>query len=394
MRRPRALGACLLTLGLGLSGVLTAGPAGAEPSAGSTPAVADHSARAAGGFQVTRRVRGLDHPWDVQSIGRGALLITERAGRLTRVKGSSVRRVRFPTGRIFVGGETGLMGLQVDPQFTRNRRIYTCQGWRTGGGSHDIRVIAWRLNKAETKVTRARTLLTGLPSTSGRHGGCRLLITRDGSLVVGTGDAAVGTNPRNLDSLGGKTLRIDRFTGRPAAGNPWRSAAGKRRYVTTFGHRNVQGLAQRRDGSIWSVEHGSFRDDEVNLLVNGGDYGWHPVPGYNEQVPMTDQSLPGQQVGARWRSGTPTIATSGASFVYGKQWGGLEGTLAVAALGGERMLFMRFAAGGRLLSTRTPAALRRFGRLRAVTQSPDGSLLVTTDNGDGRDAVLRIRKRR
>ena len=88
-----------------------------------------------------------------------------------------------------------------------------------------------------------------------------------------------------------------------------------RRYVHTYGHRNVQGLAQRADGSLWSVEHGSDRDDEVNLLVNGGDYGWNPVPGYNESVPMTDQGLPGTQIDAKWSSGYPTVATSGGTFV-------------------------------------------------------------------------------
>ena len=83
--------------------------------------------------------------------------------------------------------------------------------------------------------------------------------------MVGTGDAAHGRNPRNLKSLGGKTLRLDRFTGRPFAGNPWANSPNRRkRYVFTYGHRNVQGLAQREDGSLWSVEHGSYRDDEVN----------------------------------------------------------------------------------------------------------------------------------
>ena len=90
------------------------------------------------------------------------------------------------------------------------------------------------------------------------------------------------------------------------------------RYVHTYGHRNVQGLAQREDGTLWSAEHGPDRDDEVNLLKNGGDYGWNPVPGYNESVPMTDQGLPGKQVAAAWSSGFPTVATSGASFVAGK----------------------------------------------------------------------------
>ena len=94
--------------------------------------------------------------------------------------------------------------------------------------------------------------------------------------------------------------------------------------MVTYGHRNVQGLAQRSDGSIWSVEHGTDRDDEVNRLSTGGDYGWNPTPGYNESRPMTDQGLPGTQLNARWRSGKPTIATSGAAWVRGKQWGDLQ----------------------------------------------------------------------
>ena len=52
--------------------------------------------------------------------------------------------------------------------------------------------------------------------------------------------------------------------------------------MVTFGHRNVQGLAQRADGTLWSVEHGTDRDDEVNQLAGGDNYGWNPVPGYNE----------------------------------------------------------------------------------------------------------------
>jgi glucose/arabinose dehydrogenase len=239
-----------------------------------------------------------------------------------------------------------------------------------------------------------RDLLTGLPSSSGRHGGCRLLILRDGSLLVGTGDAAVGTNPHNLRSLGGKTLRLDPSTGAPWPGNPFIDAGNRRkRYVHTYGHRNVQGLAQRRDGSLWSVEQGTYRDDEVNRLRRGADYGYNPVPGYNEQVPMTDRSLPGPQRAARWRSGNPTLATSGGTWVYGAQWGALNGTLAVAALKAERVIFMKFDAGGHLRWTRAPGALRRFGRIRSLTQATDGDLLVTTDNGNGNDAVLRVTPR-
>ena len=51
---------------------------------------------------------------------------------------------------------------------------------------------------------------------------------------------------------------------------------------------------------------------------------------------------------------------------------------------------MKFDSAGKLVKVRIPAALTSYGRLRAVTALPNGSLLITTDNG-GDDAVLRVR---
>lgn len=342
-------------------------------------------------LRVTTVARRLDIPWDVQQLPSGRLLVTERsARRLLTVHRGRVRVVGFPSSSVWASGETGLMSLAVDPQFSQNRRIYTCQGSVAGAG-HDVRVLAWRLNRAATRVARLRVLLRGLPASTGRHGGCRLLIRRNGALLVGTGDAAVGSNPRNLGSLGGKTLQVNRFTGAPYPTNPFiRSSSTRARYVLTYGHRNVQGLAERGDRSLYSVEHGPDRDDEINKLAAGRDYGWHPVPGYNESVPMTDQALPGTQVAARWRSGVPTLAVSGATWVAGKAWGSYRGALAVAALKGQRLIFMHFTASGVHRFSRTPPALRRHGRLRSVTRIRGGDLLVTTSNGGRRDVILRV----
>ncbi len=336
---------------------------------------------------------GLDHPWEVQPLPDGDLLVTQRERRtLTLVDPATgaKRNLDFPSEKVWSSGETGLLGLAVDPRFTSNRLVYTCAGWTTATG-HDVRVMAWRLDAAHTKATFVRTLRAGLPASTGRHGGCRLLITSNGALVIGTGDAAQGTNPQNLASLGGKVLRINRVDGTPWPHNPWVNGAGNRRYVLSYGHRNVQGLAQRSDGTLWEVEHGSYRDDEVNLIGSGRNYGWNPVPGYNESVPMTDGSLPGTQYAARWRSGDPTIAPSGATFVRGSGWGDLAGTLAMAVLKGQRLMFLRFDSAGKLRWTRSPAELRSRGRLRAVTATKDGALLVTTDNGSGNDVILRVR---
>ena len=379
----------LLRPSLVLGTVLALAPLGAAPA----PArPSDGSDRPAAALSLTVRpvAGGLDHPWDVQQGPAGRLLVTERdRARVSVVRNGRRRTLADLSDQVWVSGETGLMSLAVD---VRSRTVWACHG-STDGGNH-VQVTRWRVDEKWRTLSHRRVVLAGLPSTSGRHGGCRLLLEREGDgLVVGTGDAAVGTNPRDLDSLGGKVLRVHRRTGAPMPDNPYADASTARRFVWTYGHRNVQGLAQRADGSLWSVEHGSYRDDEVNLLVDGGDYGWNPVPGYDESVPMTDQGLPGDQQDARWSSGEPTLATSGAAWVRGSQWGRLEGTLAVAALKASEVLFMRFDAAGTLVSVARPASLQRFGRLRSVTSARNGDLLLTTDNGGGSDQVLRVSPR-
>src|SRR5689334_15786791 len=170
---------------------------------------------------VSKQVSGLDIPWDVRVLPGARLLTGERTkAQLILWQGGTKRVLRFHTS-IWAAGETGLMGLEVDPNFVHNRRVYTCQGGTRANGSHDVRVIVWRMNFSYTAVAKIRTLVSGFPTTTGRHGGCRLLITRQGALMVGTGDAAVGTNPENLHSFGGKTLRLNRVTGAPYPGNPF-----------------------------------------------------------------------------------------------------------------------------------------------------------------------------
>lgn len=380
---------------LGTLAVLLSVPA--LPAAAHSPAPdRDSDDRAAfPQLRATRVVTGLDHPWDVRPIGNGRLIFTERDRATVSIWANGRKREidGFPTSSVWVSGETGLMGLETDPGFGRNHVFYTCQGGFTGGNGHDVRVMRWTLNDSLRRVVASKKLIGGFPTTSGRHGGCRLLAVGD-RLYVGTGDAAVGANPESKQSLGGKTLCLNATSGKPCGSNPFiRSDNRNQRYVHTYGHRNVQGLDRRRDGTLWSVEQGTYRDDEVNRLRNGGDYGYNPVPGYNESVPMTDQSLPGRQRAAAWRSGDPTIATSGGGFVYGPGLGQYDGTFAAAALAGERVVFLTLSKGGKLRDVHVPDGLRRFGRIRTVVDGPGSVFYLTTDNGGGNDAIIAVRPR-
>jgi glucose/arabinose dehydrogenase len=338
---------------------------------------------------------GLDIPWDIAVLPDRSWIVTER-DRLRIVlrhpDGSREILADQPPG-FWTSGETGMLSVVADPDVADNNRFYTCGGF-VANGTPEIRVFAWKLNADHTAARRLAPLLTGIQITSGRHGGCRLRFDPKGLLYVGTGDSAVGTNPQDLHSLNGKLLRINRFSGKPAAANPFINAKNKKkRYIYNYGHRNIQGLAWRPGDVMWTIEHGTDRNDEVNRAVKGGNYGWNPVPGYNESVPMTDFSLPGRQIGAKWRSGYPTIATSGATWVKGKEWGAYRGSLAVCALAGSKLLFMKFDQDGDLLWVKVPPAMNGdYGRLRSVVQNAAGALLVTTSNGGGGGGGDRIIK--
>ena len=334
-------------------------------------------------------VSGRADVWEIVFTPTGTMLWTERAGAIMKRTGDgTVTQVTADLSGLRVAGETGLMGLAVDPSFRSNKRIYTCMGW-TDGSTSDVRVVPWVFDAAGTALTRQAPIVTGMPATSGRHGGCRLLFDGSRRLYVGTGDAAVGTNPQDLTSLGGKVLRVDPDTGAGSPGNPFASSGdANTRRVYSYGHRNVQGLAVRpSNGSLWSAEHGPDRDDEVNR-VQTGNFGWNPVPGYDEGVPMTDTAEFPDAVAARWSSGAPTVATAGIVWLDGDRWGTWDEHLVVATLKGQSLLVLKPETNGRL--TQVDRLYQgTFGRIRAVRLGPDGNLYIGTSNGSG-DRIVRI----
>ena len=388
VRPPRAATYALLCLPLALvlAGALTAPHAESsqsDPVEASGNTVGSEAAPPTLSVEVF--VSGLNIPWDIAFAPDGTMLFTQRGRVLSsRLADGTVQTVSADLGDLFARGETGLMAIVVDPGFASNRRFYTCQG-HTGP---EVQVIAWTIDAAYTSATRvADPLVGGLPAaSSGRHGGCRLRFGPQGYLWISTGDGARGTTPQDLSSLGGKVLRVDASTGAAAPGNPF----GTRIY--SYGHRNVQGLALRPGTSeMWSVEHGPSRDDEINLLTSGGNYGWNPVPGYNESVPMTDLPEFPDAVEARWSSGNPTLATSGGIFLEGEQWGIWEGRLAVATLERSELRLFEFTADGAFVSqVVVPELDRTYGRLRTPMLGLDGALYVSTSNGGGVDRILRI----
>lgn len=339
-------------------------------------------------YTVTEVAGGLTIPWDVTWVGE-LMLFDERGGQLwSKRPDAAPQPVSMPMPPLFVASEGGLLGLVADPQAATNGFFYTCMSVaKASGKASDVQVWKWRLT-SDTIAEKVKTLVKGIPIGHGRHNGCRLMFRSDQMLYIGTGDAAHGTNPQNLKSLGGKVLRV-RSDGSIPRSNPFYRKGGNARYVWNYGHRNVQGLAlQPGTTTLWSVEHGTNRDDEVNLVLKGRNYGWSPTPGYNEKRSMTDRKRFPKSVRAAWSSGYPTVATSGATFLAGTQWGSWDGHLAVAMLKGQGILLFDVSADHKLTLVQT--IVTDHGRVRTVRQGPDGALYFTTSNGSAADGVYRL----
>lgn len=377
----RRFSALVLTVGLGLSGCFVVNDP-VPPAGPAAPTIA---------LEIV--TTGLTKPWDIAFTSHGVAFFTERGGDISALVDRE-KHVMHRPGDVRVNSEGGMLGLAVDPQFHDGMPyLYTCFASTLGAGggaAADVRVVRWRFGFSG--LTDRTDIVTGMPYSSGRHSGCRPRFGPDGNLWITTGDAAIGTTPQDLTSLGGKVLRVDR-NGSPAAGNPDLTALdpSARGEIYSYGHRNPQGIAFRPNTNVaYSVEHGPGTDDEVNRLVKGMNAGWNPVPGYNESVPMTDVTLPGNVVGPVWASRSPTIAPSGGDFLRWAKWEGWSGALVVAVLKG-RQLRVLFLNGAGDVTAETTLLTELGRRIRSVVHNPtNGDLYITTDDDGGDGQIWRL----
>ncbi len=311
---------------------------------------------------------GLDVPWGLAFTPEGRVFVNEREGRVLELSPDGSRRVAHEFD-VDASGEAGLLGLAASPAFSSDGWLYA---YLTTGG--DNRVVRFRPGEAPEGPGGAgligrevEPVLTGIPKAAFHDGGV-IAFAPDGTLFVGTGDATVEERAQDLGSLGGKILRIH-ADGRIPDDNPFPGSP-----VWSYGHRNVQGLAWSASGQLHATDFGPGRNDEINLIRAGGNYGWPIVTGHAGRDGLIDPIFVRQPNEASWSQ----LALLRGSAM--PQW---EGDLFAAGLRGQRLWRVRIAADGRVTKSEM-LLVRQLGRLRGATQAPDGSLWLWTSNRDGR----------
>lgn len=334
--------------------------------------------------------RGLEVPWDVAFAPNGRMIVSERPGRI-RVFASGAPGARqlsvLRPSRVRAEGEAGMMGLAVR-RLQGRTYVYGCASRTTGAGLWRNQVLRWQLRKGG-QLSFDRFIVARRMQANTIHNGCALAFGPDAKLWVTMGDAANPSLAQDNRSYNGKILRLN-----PGGSIP-RDNPSRRSAVFSRGHRNPQGLAfHPTTGRRYAVEHGPDRNDEINRIVGGGNYGWPRCAGTSPNTGGADCS--GSRAARRpaWQSGSPTIATSGAAFVQGRNWRSWRNDLFIANLKQADLRRFELVRDGRRARQRNILFDGSYGRLRAASLGPGAKpdLYVTTSNGSN-DQVVRIRAR-
>lgn len=314
-------------------------------------------------------------PWSIVFPSEDRLLVSERRGQIREIINGVVTPEPlhiFP--EVSSIAEEGLMGLALDPDYLTNQLLYACLAY-DAGGALQVRVI--RLKDRGTIIDRDGIVIDTIPAAR-FHAGCRLGFGPDDKLYITTGDATEKQIAQDLNSLGGKILRIN-TDGSVPTDNPFEGS-----YIYSYGHRNAQGIDWHPESNVLlSTEHGpSIFDgpaggDEINRIIAGGNYGWPLVSHDNTAPGLIDPLI----------QFTPATAPASAMVYSGRVFPQWKGNLFYGGLRGEGVYRIAFT-DAKATSVATVERLpEQFGRIRDIVEGPDGLIYFSTSNRGGRGTI-------
>jgi aldose sugar dehydrogenase len=342
-------------------------------------------------FRVETVIEGLEVPWGLEFLPDGSMLVTERPGRLRRIRDGQLDPQPIAgLPQIVARGEGGLMDVALHPQFEQNQWLYLA--YTVQGDQGDLRTRVSRFRLSDADLTDAVEIFAGVPGTSSAtHFGSRLAFGQDDKLYITLGERGAPERAQNLQDLDGKTLRLNE-DGSVPTDNPYIGRSDARPEIFSYGHRNAQGIAiQPGTGLIFQTEHGpSGYDgqqggDEINIVEAGRNYGW-PDISYDRQAPGKLPPLLLYET---------AIAPAGATFYSGTAFPQWQNDFFFANLRGQSLI--RVVLNGSAVAGQETLLNRQYGRLRDVKQGPDGLLYITTSDNDsygagrqGGDRIIRL----
>ncbi len=323
----------------------------------------------------------LSFPWEILWGKDNHIWMTERQGKISKLDPATGNTVfSFTIDDVVPRGEGGLLGMVQDPKFLENGFLYVVYNY-LDNGSYREKVVRYTFqsNQLQTPLI----LIDNIPAAN-IHNGSRLWITDDASpdLYITTGDAAVPANAQQINSLSGKVLRI-KSDGSIPADNPFSSGP-----VWSIGHRNPQGMVMVNN-KLYSTEHGPSIEDELNWIDKGVNFGWPEVNGPcngSEQTFCTTNNV----VEPLWSTGSSTFALSGMDYYNNDRIPTWKKSLLVTSLKNATLYVVPLSDDGLSTGTAQSFFSGKYGRLRDICVSPQGTVYLCTSNGNGTDRLIEI----
>lgn len=341
------------------------------------------------GFKKTIVLEGLERPWGMAWIPDGALLITERGGKIQLLRNGISERVEIGTiPELFVSGQSGLMDISLHPRYSENNFVYITY---SKGDSQSNRTSILRAKFDGKTFSDSQVIFEVMPSKSGnQHFGSRIVWLPDETMLVAIGD---GGNPpleingelsrfqaQKMDSQLGKVLRLN-DDGSIPKDNPFTKTPNVNPAIWSYGHRNIQGLfADRLSKQVWATEHGSRGGDEVNLVEAGKNYGW-PIVTFSREYTggeISNETSRPNMVDPKlvWPS---TTAPSGLTVYRGEIFPDWQGNLFAGGLVSKNVSRIKIENNNAVIQEIIPIGQR----VRDVREGKDGFIYILTDEQSG-----------
>jgi glucose/arabinose dehydrogenase len=322
---------------------------------------------------VITLAENLDKPRAI-AVSDDRIFVTEKGGLIRVIQNNILLESPLAALRPADVFDGGLLGIALHPNFSNNHYMYVFLTYNEDGNLWN-KIL--RITESENKLQNAETIFDKIPGSSFTNGGF-IKFGPDEKLYIGTGTVSDASHlPQDLNSLSGKILRLN-DDGTIPNDNPFADSP-----IYSLGHRNPQGMTWDNDGNLFVAEFGPEKNDEINLIQAGKNYGWP------EQQCSGDENFENAIL-----CYDPSIEPGGILFYSGDILD-FESPFIMASMNAANLYQVDFEEG--LGSQKS--ILSGVGRVRDVVQGLDGSLYVITSNTDGKgfpdgmdDKLLRILK--
>ncbi|UJH92043.1 PQQ-dependent sugar dehydrogenase [Antarcticibacterium sp. 1MA-6-2] len=329
----------------------------------------------------------LEHPWGMTFLPDERLLVTERSGNLRIL--DSVEGLSQPlqgTPEVFARGQGGLFDVALDPDFNENKKVYLTFA---EPGKDSTATTALGIGIFENdRLNDFKVIFRMEPAIKGpNHFGGRISFTPDGHILLTLAERFQFDPAQDNSNHLGTIVRINK-DGSVPQDNPFVKEENAKNEIWSYGHRNIESAAiDPKTGNFWIAEMGPMGGDEFNLVKAGKNYGW-PLVSWGDnydgsEIPDPDTRLEFENAKIVW---TPTISPSGMIFYDGKMYPEWQNHALIGGLTSSGIVVVKVNEENAEEVERIPLV----ARIRDVEQAPDGSVIVITDDKNGK--VLRLGK--